>query len=75
MEQYDSYKISRQFFAQGCRHLSFKECDKLWQDFNNSIQGPGCTSCKRRRMKTKYARLLADILKDLEYKDVMSPKN
>jgi len=74
MEQYDTYKITRQFFAQGCKNLNFKECEKLWNDFNASLRGPGCTSCKRRRMRNKYSRIIAEIMKNLNYKDVMQPQ-
>jgi len=73
MNQYDAYKVSRQFFASGCKHLNFKECEKLWNDFNSSIQGPGCTSCKRRRMRNKYSRILNELMANVEYKDVIRP--
>jgi len=70
MTQDEIFKVHRQFFSQGCKNLNFNECEKLWSDFNNSIQGPGCTSCKRRRMKNKYGRMLEEILRPLNFEEV-----
>lgn len=70
MNNDDTYKITRQFFTNGCTFLNFEGCEKLFQDYKDSLGGGGCSACKRRKMKNKYSRILADSLKELNYEEV-----
>jgi len=70
MDNNDIYKVTNQFFANGCKYLSFDQCEKLHADFLESLGGGGCSACKRRKMKNKYSRILHDVIRELKYEDV-----
>ena len=63
-------KVIREFKKNRCKNLNFEKCKELAQGYKSALNARGCTSCAKRRARSKYGNLVRKEVKDGDFSEI-----
>lgn len=71
MNYQEQNEVINKFFDEGCDKIDIPNCASIREAYEKATNAPGCSSCAKRRARSKYTSLVRAIIKERDLKDVL----